>query len=281
MIAVVVTLRGSGTESDPEPAFGRRREMGPTHPRGCGEHRSAIQCSASGWGPSPRARGALEVLEPGLERPGTIPARGARDLVPDADDALGAIPAGAGSTASRNRARSWCRDHPRGYREQEQSRRESRALVEEGPSPRVREAVALALVAPRCRGTIPAGVGNRRWKSVPASSHLGPSPRVRGADGGGLAPALRQGTIPAVARFRPLGWYGGTIPVGAGSRDAHRSPPGSHGDHPRTRGEHATLFQTPTMPLGPSPRVRGADLVLKAVRQAAGTILDDGRTLTF
>lgn len=85
MIAVSVTLRGPGTESDPEPAFGRRREnarrpRSPSWPMGrwwsgdlrrCGASRfptksGGVSAAGSGW----------VLLNASLTRPGTV--RGAR-----------------------------------------------------------------------------------------------------------------------------------------------------------------------------------------------------------
>ena len=51
----------------------------------------------------------------------------------------------------------------------------------------------------------------------------------------------------------------GSSPACAGSRDEHAAVAASDRDHPRVCGEQQPPKETPTCPVGSSPRVRGAD----------------------
>ncbi len=90
----------------------------------------------------------------------------------------------------------------------------------------------------------------------PESSGAGPSPRVRGA-----------GPLPEAPLPPP-----GTIPAGAGSS---RQRPDRHrvrGDHPRGCGEQGRDATAEQLAPGPSPRVRGAVVVILALIGRVGTI---------
>jgi hypothetical protein len=102
----------------------------------------------------------------------------------------------------------------------------------------------------------PRGCGEQRWVSISASKGTGPSPRVRGAD------------FQVVAFGDALG----TIPAGAGSRDAQELVPRARGDHPRGCGEQqqGDLLLSPGT--GPSPRVRGAVQHVVVTGPVMGTI---------
>ncbi|MDQ1051970.1 hypothetical protein QFZ76_010295 [Streptomyces sp. V4I2] len=84
----------------------------------------------------------------------------------------------------------------------------------------------------------------------------GPSPRVRGAGSG-------QRTVEPGP---------GTIPAGAGSRDDWPISAGRAWDHPRGCGEPMGTIAATTVPLGPSPRVRGAGRDQVEVLAVQGTI---------
>ncbi len=225
------------------------------HPRGCGEQ-SAVNCPPRyASGPSPRVRGAVFSLV-GL------------------NEEVGTIPAGAGSSRSSRAPARRGRDHPRGCGEQQATPEPE--LWAWGPSPRVRGAALSGLGLGLALGTIPAGAGSSAGtprRPPPTRDHprgcgeqfvpnpqacdlRGPSPRVRGA-----------GSV-----HRSSFVVGGTIPAGAGSR-ARSMPPGRRArDHPRGCGEQSTLAKSGQSPLGPSPRVRGAETSQITARMAAGTI---------
>ncbi len=242
---------GAGSSLRPPRGAHRRRD----HPRGCGEQTLVIDQAQYWAGPSPRVRGA------GLQRVRRRPVEGT-------------IPAGAGSSRPRGRARRICRDHPRGCGEQV-SYLASWALGQ-GPSPRVRGAVGAgppevpvvgtipagagssdSRPIPRCRrGDHPRGCGEQREASLASWSSRGPSPRVRGA---GEHP---PGAHPAA----------GTIPAGAGSRIVAAGCTSCTRDHPRGCGEQSSPLSTAMLAGGPSPRVRGAGFSAGVPVRRGGTI---------
>ena len=168
------------------------------HPRVCGEHATAKCTSCSRPGSSPRMRGAPR-------------------HAPVASDAVGIIPAYAGSTAPSFLKVSQYRDHPRvcGEHSSESLRQRSQA----GSSPRMRGALGAALSVTFSRGIIPAYAGSTwhppssafpcwdhprvcgehsRWAAT-RCARRGSSPRMRGApprEGGGVP---GRGIIPAYA----------------------------------------------------------------------------------
>ncbi len=242
---------GAGSSRGPPAARPPRRD----HPRGCGEQQLKESTGSNRPGPSPRVRGAEPAA---LADP----------------DVTGTIPAGAGSSRRQGVERVRDRDHPRGCGEQGSS--QSVQVSGTGPSPRVRGAVGGAAVTGHRIGTIPAGAGSsetsahsrRRPRDHPrgcgeqsrspgtADPSRGPSPRVRGADRG-LQPRVR-----AV----------GTIPAGAGSRPAARTPRTGQRDHPRGCGEQELVQLGAQLGEGPSPRVRGADEGERVFGLVVGTI---------
>ncbi len=208
---------------------------GRDHPRVRGEHSSIVVQLDPGWGPSPRARGAhaQPVLRP--VAPGTIPAC-------------------AGST------KEVLNEHP--------------DLL--GPSPRARGALDLPQARGPDAGTIPACAG-----STPSRSR-GPRcprdhPRVRGEHEDGLL-AIREERGPsprargAQRVRRPAERQRGTIPACAGSTRLHLNVCGASRDHPRVRGEHRPVVLPCRARPGPSPRARGARLVVLQGDERAGTI---------
>ena len=150
------------------------------HPRVCGEHSTIREAMRSGWGSSPRMRGALE----------------GRELLVDVG---GIIPAYAGSTATRPRASSPSRDHPRVCGEHLILALHRPCPL--GSSPRMRGARVDVKRGGQRVGIIPAYAGSTRTVSGPTSTardhprvcgeHMavydeltirsGSSPRMRGA----------------------------------------------------------------------------------------------------
>ncbi len=237
------------------PGCGGTRSAPRDHPRGCGEQAGTGYLLGLVPGPSPRVRGAERV--------------GHRDHSPS-----GTIPAGAGSSGSGAYTSAFSRDHPRGCGEQLLSSHSLAMRV--GPSPRVRGAAGRGAAPHGAGGTIPAGAGSstgcrggrRRGGDHPrgcGEQHggrttdlwdAGPSPRVRGA----------------ALVIAPFGCTAGTIPAGAGSsRPGWRRLP-MPGDHPRGCGEQEGTMRSPLGSLGPSPRVRGAEVVGDLFIPGHGTI---------
>ena len=64
----------------------------------------------------------------------------------------------------------------------------------------------------------------------------------------------------------------GIIPACAGSSRCRRATKAACGDHPRVCGEQPLTYQRPALPLGSSPRVRGAGLVIRDAEREAGII---------
>ncbi len=97
----------------------------------------------------------------------------------------------------------------------------------------------------RSRRAHPRTRGEHHLMSVAARPRLGSSPRARGAR---RAPG-------AASPCR------GLIPARAGSTQVPQREPLGDGAHPRTRGEHPALLDTPAAVRGSSPHARGALLV--------------------
>ena len=211
--------------------------------------------SWAGWGPSPRARGAVPEFGLEVRRRGTIPA-------------------GAGSRARRPCCRTVRWDHPRVRGEQLGCLAWHAGA--KGPSPRARGAGQLQHRGLPDTGTIPACAGSshprgsmtarnedhprvrgeqRRPQPAPREGP-GPSPRARGAGPGGPRAVHHRGTIPACA----------------GSSTARCSRRSSRRDHPRVRGEQRRHHLTVRVTTGPSPRARGAGRQGRGRAVAPGTI---------
>ena len=192
-------------------------------------------------GSSPRVRGAGRETSQGRKRHGIIPAR-----------------AGSSGPAAARSPRT--EDHPRACGEQ--MTMEPQASVGFGSSPRVRGAGAQHHVDPRPRRIIPARAGSsvrlpsrgRRSSDHPracgeqhawatrAKVSSGSSPRVRGA---GRDRGRR-------------GCEGRIIPARAGSSSDSITRCLHVRDHPRACGEQVMTRVAGCVPLGSSPRVRGA-----------------------
>ncbi len=132
------------------------------HPRGRGEQVGEVLGGQADQGPSPRARGAdVDGLAGG--------------------DAVGSIPAGAGSSFRRVTIRRHARVHPRGRGEQVGGGMDRRAA--RGPSPRARGAVPSSACTRYASPAWvhPRGRGEQYGALAAALLPLGPSPRARGA----------------------------------------------------------------------------------------------------
>ncbi len=247
--AAAGVIAGAGSSHDRPRSSARRRD----HPRACGEQRRSCTSYVPSSGPSPRVRGAAELVGEGLDRGGTIPAR-------------------AGSSTGRPTAAAPQRDHPRTCGEQ--TRPDMIPSISSGPSPRVRGAGhlrgahvggagtacagsrAVRSRSSRTTGDHPRACGEQRLRSWTGWRRRGPSPRVRGAGGRG-----------GVRRHEP-----GTIPARAGSRSPSAARPRGRRDHPRACGEQTTSMYPGRRISGPSPRVRGAEQRPRRRRVRRGTI---------
>ncbi len=172
-------------------------------------------------GDHPRSRGEHQRVRhelPGLG--GSSPlARGARDRVPGLQDAVGIIPARAGSTVWVPVLASMKGDHPRSRGEHGWCARHVRGVGDH----------------PRSRGE---HTSESVWKNVRAGS----SPLARGAR----------------ARTCRTDWEDGIIPARAGSTGTTTRSRSCGRDHPRSRGEHHFFEVVADRSEGSSPLARGA-----------------------
>ena len=168
------------------------------HPRGCGEHASLTSWSPSPHGSSPRMRGAQTGLS-------------------SDEQALGIIPADAGSTDDFSRALDPPEDHPRGCGEHTQA--SMRPPMTRGSSPRMRGAPDFeqyysdpTRIIPADAGSTtttirmqpsekdhPRGCGEHDGEIVHVPCRPGSSPRMRGAQRTATRPEDCRGIIPADA----------------------------------------------------------------------------------
>ncbi len=217
--------------------------VGPTedHPRVCGEHARHRRHRRQCLGSSPRMRGAPKLMD-GRKKSTRI------------------IPAYAGSTPCGKCGYMANSDHPRVCGEHLMD--EVALMPRSGSSPRMRGAQWHILYRFLHIGIIPAYAGSTmrefdesiygRDHPRVCGEHYPPlgrfcfgsesSPRMRGAPAKGRAKALHCGIIPAYA--------GSTFGRGMAIPDSQ--------DHPRVCGEHDSSAVDGVVPLGSSPRMRGA-----------------------
>ena len=195
-----------------------------------------------------------------LEKGSSPHARGARRHVDAVVDAEGIIPACAGSTRLAGDVAGEVGDHPR--MRGEHASPTSRRQRTRGSSPHARGArrsgagyEGMGGIIPACAGSTPPWRRCRRPRgdhprmrgehleplSV-ASSLAGSSPHARGAH----LPVNRAGVLV------------GIIPACAGSTMTRFPTRRSGRDHPRMRGEHATISLCGGQAEGSSPHARGA-----------------------
>ena len=153
-------------------------DVGPDHPRGCGEHCRDWMGLKMVQGSSPRMRGA--------------PRR-----QPMSEPNVRIIPADAGSTPAADCQLAANRDHPRGCGEHPCSR--DRCTIHSGSSPRMRGALHPLLAGLRAKRIIPADAGSTSWCPCPSTWGSGSSPRMRGAPYPVNMAGCLEGIIPADA----------------------------------------------------------------------------------
>ena len=193
---------------------------GRDHPRIRGEHGMKGLAAGAIGGSSPHTRGALER---GIVRPLMIRI----------------IPAYAGSTPAVACPAPADGDHPRIRGEHEIS--QYRAFPSVGSSPHTRGAPRARWRLGSCGRIIPAYAGSTRFLMgfLPPP---GSSPHTRGARDDSPQKRAGRRIIPAYAGST------GNSPPAAGRRS----------DHPRIRGEHASVAKRMSPVLGSSPHTRGA-----------------------
>ena len=237
------------------PRVTRARTASGDHPRACGEHANGIWHRKRVQGSSPRMRGA----------------RLSHEKSP-----LGSriIPAHAGSTVCHVPLQSTVWDHPRACGEHATGA--IAAVDNAGSSPRMRGAPLARVEARHEKGIIPAHAGStpgpeRPWLpfrdhpracgehddlTVPSVYVEGSSPRMRGAP---------RDAADAEAHL-------GIIPAHAGSTVSTLCLWPRFRDHPRACGEHPRLVLVPCGGEGSSPRMRGARVRDRRVRELQGII---------
>ena len=189
----IIPACAGSTESAANHARSRR-----DHPRMCGEHYGDSDFVNELEGSSPHVRGA-------------------RFIKSATQDAVGIIPACAGSTVPAGRISPSCRDHPRMCGEHCCTCALMPAIV--GSSPHVRGAPITKATVPMMNGIIPACAGSTfrprghvsGYRDHPRmcgehsfnihqfAGEQGSSPHVRGARSGGSSVSLLMGIIPACA----------------------------------------------------------------------------------
>ena len=225
------------------------------HPRVCGEHHAGEACGVACQGSSPRMRGThTEELRSTAH--------------------VGIIPAYAGNTRSRRRARTVSWDHPRVCGEHRSG--VAYALDELGSSPRMRGTRCYGVVRSLSPGIIPAYAGNTSTRPLSPSCRRD-HPRVCGehigrerfrAIGAGSSPRMR-GTLRVIC---PPFCVCGIIPAYAGNTERYWPPMTCGGDHPRVCGEHLIWSATHSLVLGSSPRMRGTRPVRRPRFRSRGII---------
>ena len=214
------------------------------HPRVRGEQARCRIRSQMVWGSPPRARGA--------DGPKPRPHRRRR-----------ITPACAGSSCRRRPRNAHGRDHPRVRGEQ--FTRSAVVKTSRGSPPRARGAGRSEVSGRPTTGITPACAGSRRSRST-LSTYGGDHPRVRGEQGPnkdlgnsalGSPPRARGAATFDMAKFR----RDGITPACAGSRPTGSAATPAAWDHPRVRGEQATLASPCLPPAGSPPRARGADFL--------------------
>ena len=170
------------------------------------------------------------------------------------------IPADAGSTSKCPRCERYVWDHPRGCGEHKE--RNSSRLSRMGSSPRMRGALLNMRVNSGYGGIIPADAGSThcerpcktRYRDHPrgCGEHLAPWPVYY--ESWGSSPRMRG------ARWCRVGHdaYERIIPADAGSTSVAGSVGDDKPDHPRGCGEHLEDQSWRLVPVGSSPRMRGA-----------------------
>ena len=210
------------------------------HPRSRGGNIAGCNFWATHLGPSPLARGKLDVTAVNYDARGTIPAR-------------------AGETTPQEPRIGPQRDHPRS-RGGNAAVRSARPSVL-GPSPLARGKLNTGVCFWHLNGTIPARAGETAPNDY---IELGTRDHPRSRGGNMPWPKthyLFQGPSPLARGKRwlmRLAWMtSGTIPARAGETVSHEAIDPHLGDHPRSRGGNCQRLTVDDRYQGPSPLARG------------------------
>ena len=188
--------------------------------------------------------------------------RGARQCSSSLICITGIIPAYAGSTDEGDIKGLYIGDHPRVCGEH--IRCFDVNDITKGSSPRMRGAQEWYEGLPASKRIIPAYAGST-WATKAASARARDHPRVCGEHFSskvrltrylGSSPRMRGALAVIVPRSEPHR----IIPAYAGSTLVGRSVTLSGRDHPRVCGEHNMCKEWQKVPMGSSPRMRGARL---------------------
>ena len=221
----------------------------------CGEHLVCLKAALSTVGSSPHVRGA---------HPRKPTGRADR----------GIIPACAGSTPTPRSRRKACRDHPRMCGEHQKF--DTTQIARLGSSPHVRGAHQHDRVRAHDGGIIPACAGSTKTSQA-ATTSTRDHPRMCGEHAAGTpTPRPSLGSSPHVRGARGKARDGihvlGIIPACAGSTHNICILTSSYWDHPRMRGEHASMHACVQGIPGSSPHVRGAPTACRIRSALVGII---------
>ena len=200
--------------------------------------------------------------------------RGARFIKSATQDAVGIIPACAGSTPTWVRLCASNGDHPRMCGEHRTGR--PYFAIVQGSSPHVRGALLHLRVDARDRGIIPACAGSTHHESDGADDERD-HPRMCGEHFQTKRARIRlSGSSPHV-RGAPhlmaeLRGQSGIIPACAGSTALISINSPVSRDHPRMCGEHAVAVRVFPYSWGSSPHVRGAPKGRSGSKDGTGII---------
>ena len=266
------------------------------HPRIRGEHIRGVEALLPLDGSSPHTRGARfcrrpcgrwrrdhprirgehddrqeHVAELGGSSPHT---RGARFVETIHSNALGIIPAYAGSTFARRNVSRRDQDHPRIRGEHPAMARILRSAS--GSSPHTRGARQAGPQHGVRQRIIPAYAGSTRVGSD-GVCRVSDHPRIRGEHvtmslSGSCISGSSPHTRGALGLFLCVAVGHRIIPAYAGSTTKTFSPPRAARDHPRIRGEHMPWGEGEKQHPGSSPHTRGALLGHLEVRVYPGII---------
>ena len=211
------------------------------HPRIRGEHPRSCSTVAVSLGSSPHTRGAPT-------------------CVGGVSQAVGIIPAYAGSTSLDICRKKPTSDHPR-IRGEHKLERVARNC-QNGSSPHTRGAPPEPPSRPRRRRIIPAYAGSTASPPCRRSAAMD-HPRIRGEH------FIKYGIIPSSEGSSPhtrgarrsrarTSWAAGIIPAYAGSTFPSLASTSARRDHPRIRGEHGVPASPGILERGSSPHTRGA-----------------------
>ena len=200
--------------------------------------------------------------------------RGARFIKSATQDAVGIIPACAGSTVEQLFLTTVIGDHPRMCGEHRTGR--PYFAIVQGSSPHVRGALLHLRVDARDRGIIPACAGSTHHESDGADDERD-HPRMCGEHFQTKRARIRlSGSSPHV-RGAPhlmaeLRGQSGIIPACAGSTALISINSPVSRDHPRMCGEHAVAVRVFPYSWGSSPHVRGAPKGRSGSKDGTGII---------